>query len=361
MNELAQAVPSAAITNDEFIQRRKDFLGYVKNCMIEKIDFGKIEGIDKPSLYKPGAEKMCTLYGFTSRMILTEKEEVWDQDKPFFKYDYKAQIIWPRKMPDGTIREELMAECEGTCNSMESKYGYRWLPYAQLSEYQRKKADAGELKSDGRDMEKPLFVIEKEDAELYKKIIVENTDKPGTWKVFNRDSKKIDPKTSKPYPVAWVLIPAVKQYQVINDRIFDQVNTLKKMSQKRAFVGAVLIATGASEVFTQDVEDIQGFKEVEVLGPEDEKGKDAKNVTQTTAKPTTAKPATEKKETVVQEQAGEFDLGKFRTEMDKCVDLKGVNDIIKKIPEKFRSQEVMEYYGVTVKNIKDKEKVATNA
>ena len=30
-----------------------------------------------------------------------------------------------------------------------------------------------------------------------------------------------------------------------------------KMAQKRAFVGAILIATGASEFFTQDIEDME--------------------------------------------------------------------------------------------------------
>jgi hypothetical protein len=35
----------------------------------------------------------------------------------------------------------------------------------------------------------------------------------------------------------------------------DMINTLQKMAQKRAYVGAMIIATGASDFFTQDVED----------------------------------------------------------------------------------------------------------
>lgn len=38
--------------------------------------------------------------------------------------------------------------------------------------------------------------------------------------------------------------------------IADILNTLQKMSQKRAYVGAVIMATGASDFFTQDVEDM---------------------------------------------------------------------------------------------------------
>ena len=39
----------------------------------------------------------------------------------------------------------------------------------------------------------------------------------------------------------------------------DVVNTIQKMAQKRALVAATLIATSASEFFTQDVEDADSF------------------------------------------------------------------------------------------------------
>jgi hypothetical protein len=47
-----------------------------------------------------------------------------------------------------------------------------------------------------------------------------------------------------------------KIYAVPNHDVADQVNTIQKMAQKRAFVGASLIATNASEFFTQDIEDM---------------------------------------------------------------------------------------------------------
>jgi len=37
--------------------------------------------------------------------------------------------------------------------------------------------------------------------------------------------------------------------------LFDIRNTVQKMAEKRAFVSAVLMATGASDIFTQDIED----------------------------------------------------------------------------------------------------------
>jgi hypothetical protein len=39
--------------------------------------------------------------------------------------------------------------------------------------------------------------------------------------------------------------------------VCDILNTLRKMSQKRAMVGAVILATGASDYFTQDEEEIE--------------------------------------------------------------------------------------------------------
>lgn len=45
------------------------------------------------------------------------------------------------------------------------------------------------------------------------------------------------------------------KYGKPNPRIYDCVNTIAKMAQKRALLSAVLVATGASELFTMDMED----------------------------------------------------------------------------------------------------------
>jgi len=63
----------------------------------------------------------------------------------------------------------------------------------------------------------------------------------------------------------WVKLPnqenKVKQTEITP--IFDVMNTLMKMAQKRAIVGAVILAVGASDFFTQDIEDA---KDAEALG-----------------------------------------------------------------------------------------------
>lgn len=53
--------------------------------------------------------------------------------------------------------------------------------------------------------------------------------------------------------------------------VFDVRNTILKMAEKRAFVSAVLMATGASDIFTQDIEDIPDVVEAPVVKVHDEK------------------------------------------------------------------------------------------
>jgi hypothetical protein len=50
---------------------------------------------------------------------------------------------------------------------------------------------------------------------------------------------------------------------VKNPDPYDLVNTILKMADKRAFVGSVLKAVGASEYFTQDIEDLPEFQQSE--------------------------------------------------------------------------------------------------
>ena len=50
--------------------------------------------------------------------------------------------------------------------------------------------------------------------------------------------------------------------RVENENIADTYNTVLKMAKKRSFVDAVLNATSASDMFTQDVEDIKENEEV---------------------------------------------------------------------------------------------------
>lgn len=49
------------------VQRRCAIIEFVQRVMKPGVDFGTIPGTPKPTLLKPGAEKLCTLFGLTSR------------------------------------------------------------------------------------------------------------------------------------------------------------------------------------------------------------------------------------------------------------------------------------------------------
>ena len=74
-------------------------------------DIGIIPGTDKPTLLKPGAEKIVMMMGLSSRYEIMDKVE--DYDKGFFSYNIRC-----------TLSRQGIDICEGVgnCNSRESKY-----------------------------------------------------------------------------------------------------------------------------------------------------------------------------------------------------------------------------------------------
>lgn len=188
----SDVVPRFEISVDKNREMMAQIQQFVSEQLKEGEDYGVIPGVAKPSLLKPGAEKLCNIFGFGVEMIEVDKLEDWDRG--FFNYTYKAVI---RNKRTGLVE----SECIGSCNSKEAKYAYRWIPEFKASEPDKARADKHEVRKS---------------------------------------------KSGKDF--VWFRLP--------NEDIYSQVNTLQKMAQKRAMVGAVLIATRASGFLTQDMEDI---------------------------------------------------------------------------------------------------------
>ncbi len=148
-------VPDFAISLNEAKQRIAMLQSFVKEIMIPGVDFGVVPGCNKPTLLKPGAEKICDVYGFSKHVEVINRVEHWNEG--LFHYEVKATLINKRT---GFVE----AEGIGCCNNREKKY----------------------IKNDA------LSII----------------------------------------------------------------NTVLKMAKKRALVDAVLSATRSSDIFTQDVEDL---------------------------------------------------------------------------------------------------------
>jgi hypothetical protein len=139
----------------------------MQGVMKQGTHYGIIKGCgNKPTLLKPGAEKLC----MTFRLAPTY--EVTRDDLPNGHREY-AVVCTLSHITTGNVWSQGV----GCCSSMESKYRYR-----------------------------------------------------NSWE----SGKKIKKETEDPA---------------------DQFNTVLKMAKKRAHIDAVLTATSASDIFTQDIED----------------------------------------------------------------------------------------------------------
>lgn len=199
---------------DTAVQRYNAIGDAVTKLMERGEDYGEIPGTKKPTLLKPGAEKLCNLFGLIPRYDQVQTIEDWTgvdhAGEPFFYYRVKCSL-WRG--------DALMGEGEGSCNSWESKYRYR--------------------KS-----ERVCPLCGKDT------IIKGKAEYGGGWLCFPKKGgcgakfKEKDPAIEKQIVG-----------RVANPEIHDQVNTVLKMANKRAQVAATLNATGASRFFTQDMED----------------------------------------------------------------------------------------------------------
>ena len=225
----------------EAYQAKKDL---IDGIMKRDIDFGTIPGSAKPSLLKAGAEKATSFFGLHPVFSDAEVINDWtgkDHDgEPFFFYRRTCNLY------RGDV---LIASVDGSCNSWEAKYRYRWVDESALPA----SVDKSALKTQGGRISEFAFAIEQ----------AETSGKYGKpveyWQRFkdaieqgNAAFVKRKTKSGKEMD-AWEIDSTV--YRITNMDTADIVNTVLKMADKRALVAATLIATGLSEYFTQDIED----------------------------------------------------------------------------------------------------------
>lgn len=238
------AVLSPIFTLEEALARRNVVRQYAAHLLIDGEDFGKIPGTSKNVLLKPGAEKLANLFDLVPTFVTTLQETDWTGanhgGEPFFFYEVNCRLLWQASV--------LRAECLGCCSSWESKYRYRKAERACPS---CGKAAIRQSKPD-----KPGFYC-------WAKL-------GGCGATFGINDKRITEQQQGLTP---------------NPDVADLQNTILKMAQKRALVGAVLLAVNASDLFTQDVDDM----------PQQEAGASATQRPQTQARQQTRQEYTEQR------------------------------------------------------------------
>ncbi|MED4172346.1 hypothetical protein P4631_07775 [Halalkalibacterium halodurans] len=101
-------------------QRMQQLQEFVKNYMVAGDDYGKIDGINKPTLLKSGAEKLCDVYGLSAGEPVIDY--IRDDSKSPIYISYR--VVMPLiSRADGRI---IMTGV-GSCNSHEKKYKWRWV------------------------------------------------------------------------------------------------------------------------------------------------------------------------------------------------------------------------------------------
>jgi len=232
----------------------REFQAIVQKSLVDGHDFGTIPGTPKPTLLKPGAEKIAKLLNLYDDYIILKEVEDWD--KPFFYYQVKC------------VLSDIGSGCKvsagmGSCNSMEKKYGFRWVREDQLPDKYKNVKES--LETQGG---KQTFF--EYDFSLSKRETSGKYGKPETyWAMFDKEikegrAKKVDRPTrkdNKVYPGKEISVDTT-MFKIPSPDIYDQVNTILKMAKKRAMVDAALSVGRLSDLFTQDIEDIyQGVME----------------------------------------------------------------------------------------------------
>lgn len=113
-SETPDVFPDFAVSLEEAGARIKMLGEFVRAHMTEGEDFGVIPGIStKPTLFKPGAEKLNAIFGLAPIVEITNRVEDWD--KGFVAYEIKVTLLNKRTT-------NIEAEGIGNCNSRERRY-----------------------------------------------------------------------------------------------------------------------------------------------------------------------------------------------------------------------------------------------
>lgn len=204
-------VARGEISVNDLVEQHEKITQAMEIAMQDGHHYGVIPGTNKPSLLKPGAEKLCVLFRLAPSY---QSEKIWHEGSNHLTVVASCTLT---HIPTGLV----IATGEGLCSTKEARYAQRtagrvcpacgsdaiikgkaeygggWLCY-------KKKGGCG-AKFDDHD---PAIVNQESG-----KAEVDDAELPNVW------------------------------------------NTVLKMADKRALVAAILNGTAASDVFTQDMED----------------------------------------------------------------------------------------------------------
>jgi hypothetical protein len=93
------------------MQKITQFQKVIQQTLRQNHDYGIVPGTDKPTLLKPGAEKILMMMGLRSEFEIVDSTR--DFEKGFFQYQVRCKLF------KGDL---LITEGLGSCNTKEKKY-----------------------------------------------------------------------------------------------------------------------------------------------------------------------------------------------------------------------------------------------
>ena len=214
-------------------ERTNEIQRLYEDVLQEGTHYGKIKGCgDKPVLLQPGADKLSSMFGFIQQLDVVQT----DLGNGHREYTVFTTLLSQNGQP-------LVERFPGVCSTTESKYKFRKqggagagitptstpLPKRYWDEWNKAKdlegaAKEAQVKNARAIIGGPGFTNTKNDS--------------GKWVVGRMEKAKTG-----------------NAAKAEHDNPSDYWNTVAKIATKRSRVGAVLAATGAADIFTQDIEE----------------------------------------------------------------------------------------------------------
>lgn len=218
--EQAGMLAMATMSEGEFeqrlvaLKRGQDRIKRIKQELMEEdAHYGVIPGTKKPTLLKPGAEVLCSIYSLRPDFIPT-LEAGDGVSAPHLRVTMRCELHL------GDIAGPVVAVGYGSANSWERKHRYR----------------RGERACPA--------------CGVVGQIIKGKEEYGGGWLCWKKNGG-----CGAKWPDGSTEIESQQVSDVENPDPYDLENTLVKMAKKRAHIDAALTGTASSDLFTQDMED----------------------------------------------------------------------------------------------------------
>jgi hypothetical protein len=208
-----QPAPALAVTPQvqatELVERLAVIRQAMTSAMQEGVDYGRIPGVDKPTLLKPGSEKLGVLFQLDIQLV---NDKTWGPSEHLTVISHATVF----HAPTGA----RLGYGEGLCTTREKKYAKR--------KQERECPSCGSAA-----------------------VIKGKAEYGGGWLCWTKKGG-----CNAKWPDGAEVIEGQEAGEIDNPDLPDLWNTVIKMAEKRARVDAVLAVTGASALFTQDAEDL---------------------------------------------------------------------------------------------------------